>query len=249
MHENKLVHKEEFQKLLEGYRPSQASIDLLRSMKIVVLCGPTSSGRNTIIERLVATGDYGFFLSDTTRKPRYKDGVLVEPNGSTYWFITEEQMLSQLTNGEMIEAAIIHDQQVSGVNINTLATLKQQGKIGVTELQHDGPRAYKELKPDTIAFFILPPSFDEWLRRIEDRSHMSDAELANRLRSSLLEFDAALHDGFFHLVVNDSIDAAVEEIISIANRGDFPPEPTAEVHDLLEDLATKAQEKLTELEH
>lgn len=248
MQENKLQHKEEFQKLLENYRPSDESIKLLQSMKIIVLCGPTSAGRNTIIEKLVATGKYGFFRSDTTRKQRYKDGVLVEPNGSTYWFISEEQMLSQLKNGQMIEAAIIHDQQVSGVNIDTLMQLKEQDRIGITELQHDGPRTYKELKPDTIAIFILPPSFEEWIRRIKERSQMSDKELANRLRSSILEFDAAKNDGFFHLVINDEIDSTTGEIADFGSRGDFPPIPQREALDLLDELIKKATTKLTELE-
>src|SRR4051812_45219052 len=111
---NELKHKDDFEKVLAGCQLSDGAKQTLAQTKLLLLVGPSSSGRNTIINELVAEGGYHYIVSDTTRQPRVNNGVL-EQDGREYWFRTEEDILADLQAGNFLEAAIIHDQQVSGI--------------------------------------------------------------------------------------------------------------------------------------
>src|SRR5947209_4084329 len=122
---NELVHKAEFHTLLADYKLSKASLLTLSQTKLVLLVAPTSSGRNTIIRELLKTGDYYFIVSDTTRKPRVNDGI-PERDGVEYWFRSEEEVLEDIKQGKYLEAAVIHEQQVSGISIRELQKANEQ---------------------------------------------------------------------------------------------------------------------------
>ena len=107
--------------LLKHYNPSLEIIDLLRNIQFVLLAAPTAAGRNTIIRNLIMTGKYYYVVSDTTRKPRINNGI-PEKNGNEYWFKSEEEFLHGLKNGAYVEAAIIHNQQVSGISLEETAS-------------------------------------------------------------------------------------------------------------------------------
>ena len=114
--ENHLKHLDEFTDILANYQVSPRAIKSLKSVKLVLLIAPSAGGRNTLINRLMTTGRYNFIVSDTTRAPRVNNG-LPEQSGREYWFRSEEEILSDLKNGEFLEAEIIHSQQVSGISI------------------------------------------------------------------------------------------------------------------------------------
>lgn len=118
---NKLAHLKDFQKALKNYVPNIDVIDLLNQVQVVFLVAPAASGRNTIIRNMIMTGKYYYLISDTTRRPRINNGV-PERNGEEYWFKSELEFLDGLKRGEYIEAAIIHEQQVSGTSISELRT-------------------------------------------------------------------------------------------------------------------------------
>src|SRR5690606_18386338 len=139
------------------YQPSPAAIRALAGTKIALLDGPSGSGRNTIIRRLAADYGYQQIISDTTRTPRMNNGVL-EQNGVEYWFKAEEEVLDGLKNGDYIEAALIHEQQVSGVNAAEIRRIANAGGIAINDVQPDGVRAFITYKPDTVCIFMTPPS-------------------------------------------------------------------------------------------
>src|ERR1700689_1309052 len=116
---NELVHGAEFRSALRDYHLSKAALQTLSQTKLVILVAPTSSGRNTIIWQLLKTGDYYFIVSDTTRQPRINDGKL-ERDGHEYWFRSEAEVLTDIQQGKYLEAAVIHNQQVSGISIREL---------------------------------------------------------------------------------------------------------------------------------
>ena len=114
-----LKHKEQFQEILRHYRVSDHGISVLHKVNFVGMLGITSSGRNTIMDKLVEDDDFTYIVSDTTRPPRKNNGIL-EKSGEVYWFRQEEEMLQDLEEGLFLEAELIHDQQVSGVSIREL---------------------------------------------------------------------------------------------------------------------------------
>jgi guanylate kinase len=211
-----LQHLSEFEKILQDYTPLAESLELLQNIPLVLLIGPTAAGRNTLINLLVKTGRYYFIVSDTTRQPRKNNGVM-EQNGREYWFKSEEEFLSGLKNGAYLEAAVIHKQQVSGIGMAELMAASRMDKIPVDEIEVAGAHAIHGYKPDALFIFLLPPSFDVWMQRLNDRGDMSTSELRRRLESAEAEITAALVDDFYHFVINNEIHEAAEAVDELAN--------------------------------
>ncbi|MES2971206.1 MAG: hypothetical protein V4702_02725 [Patescibacteria group bacterium] len=213
--ENKLDHLEEFRELLAHYSVSEAGKQVLAQTKLALLVAPTASGRNTIIRELMKTGEYHFIVSDTTRFPRTNDGI-PEQDGREYWFRSEEEILEDLRGGKFLEAAVIHNQQVSGISIRELELARDEGKIATTDIEINGVHNIMRAKPDATAIFVLPPGFEAWMTRIASRGDMDIVEKRRRLESAVLEFKAALEHDYFRFVINDDVPHAVKQIHDLA---------------------------------
>jgi guanylate kinase len=215
---NELLRIDEFRNILDGYHLSKQALQTLSQTKLVLLVAPSSTGRNTIIRSLMKTGDYHFVVSDTTRKPRVNDGLL-EQNGKEYWFRTENEMLTDLSQGKYLEAAIIHNQQVSGISVRELEKARDEDKIAITDAEVAGAENATKYKIDTICIFVLPPSFKEWQRRIHHRGNMNPLEFKRRMQSACRELDIALHRDYYHFIINDTIEHSVQQINELAKLG------------------------------
>ncbi|MGH7195797.1 MAG: guanylate kinase [Candidatus Saccharimonadales bacterium] len=239
--ENKLQFLAEFQSLLKNYRISSNNLAILRQAKLVLLVGPTSSGRNTIIEELVKSGDYYHIVSDTTRAQRLKNGRPIEQNGREYWFRGEAEVLADLRAGQYMEAAIIHAQQVSGCNIRELELANRAGQISIKDIDPQGAATIKAAKKDTIIIFVLPPSYDEWLHRMRGRGQISSAELKRRLDSARQELAAALASDYYQFIINSSLTQAVRQVAAIAAAGRQQPSMQSAGRQLAQDLQQTLQ--------
>lgn len=237
---NKLVHIDEFEEALTDYHLSKAALQTLSQTELVLLVAPTSSGRNTIIRELLQTGDYHYIVSDTTRKPRVNDGVM-EQNGVEYWFRNEEEVLQDIKDGKYLEAAIIHKQQVSGISVRELQKAQSEEKIAITDAEIAGAENAHKYKADTVAIFVLPPSFNEWQRRLKHRGAMEPDEYRRRMESACKEFETALEHDYYHFVINDSVDQAVQAINEIAKLDTVNPELQQRGRDLAEQLLLETQ--------
>lgn len=213
---NKLVHIAEFDRLLKTYRPHEDTLEMLRKTPLVLLVGPTASGRNTLIHLLIDTNRYHYIVSNTTRQPRENNGIM-EQDGREYWFVTEEEFLEGLQEGRYLEAAIIHGQQVSGIGVAELERAWQSGRIAIDEIEVEGARTIRKYKPDTLFIFLLPPTFEVWMQRLKGRGHMPEDELVRRLKSARDEITEALEEDFYHFVINNDIHEATVAVDELAN--------------------------------
>ncbi len=235
-----LHYLEEFHDVLKDYRPSAHTIELLQQMPLVLLVGPTAAGRNTLINLLVETDRYHFVVSDTTRKPRSNNGIL-EKSGREYWFKSEEEVLEGLKQGEYLEAAIIHQQQVSGINVTEIERAAKADKIAINEVEVAGASAISSYKPDTLCIFLLPPAFDVWMKRIRGRGDIDDAELWRRLESAQKEISLALEEDYYQFVVNYEIHEAAVAVDELANGRAADPEKQQTGRDHAEQLLIDVQ--------
>lgn len=194
-------HIDDFKEVLANYSPSDEALDILKRTPLVIFLGITGSGRNTIINHLVETGKYHFIVSDTTRPPKFRDGKM-EENGVQYHFRSEEDVLADLREGRFLEAEIIHNQQVSGISIRELDRAHKSGKIPTNEVDVEGTVNILKAKPDTKMFFIVPPSYGEWLQRLKLREDMDAEELANRIETAVRVLEAGLKSDAFSFVIN-----------------------------------------------
>lgn len=241
---NKLTRLAEFDEALKDYEVSQHGADVLSRTDLVLLLAPSSSGRNTIISRLMKTGNYYFIVSDTTRKPRSNNGVM-EQNGREYWFRSEDEVLDDISSGEFLEAEVVHSQQVSGVSIRELEKAADEGKHAITDIDIGGVLSILKRKPDTKMFIVLPPSFEEWQRRIAGRGEMTKRDYDYRMVTAERIFRYAKNHPELRLIVNDDLNHAVETLDQNVN-GEFMAsvQRQAEVVAILEDLHQKTKEYL-----
>ncbi len=214
--ENKLNRLAEFQEILGDYHISNDSKAILNQTKLVFLISVTAGGRNTIISELLKNGDFHYIVSDTTRHKRINNGIM-EQDGQEYWFRSENEILADLKAGKFLEAAIIHNQQVSGISIRELTKAHQKHKIAINEIEIVGMHNIVEACPGAIAIFVLPPSFEEWMKRLDGRGDMPKAEKKRRLQNAILEFDAALKHDYYKFVINNDFHNSVDKIIEITN--------------------------------
>ena len=233
-----LTHLAEFQAILSDYRMSDEARRLLAEAPLVILTGITSSGRNTIIRELLKSGTFHFVVSDTTRPPRSNDGVM-EQNGVEYWFRTEEDMLSDLRSGAFIEAAIIHQQQVSGISLRELRAARTDNKIAINEIETQGVDRIMQAVPGALVpIFVLPPSFAEWQERWAKRGKISAEEHHKRMASARAELDAALTKGYYHFLVNDDLQKAVSGVQKIVS-GTIDPAHEAKGRQVAEQILSQ----------
>lgn len=216
---NELKHIAKFRSVLDGYKLSDESLKVLLATKLALLVGTTACGRNTIINELVESGEYHHIVSDTTRMIRTKDGKPVEVNGREYWFRKEEDVLTDLQHGSYMEAAIIHNQQVSGCNMRELEAAMQADKIAIKDIEPNGAHFVHGMKSDAVIIFVLPPNFETWMHRLHTRSELPEDEVRRRLESSDAEIEVALHRNYYTFVINDRLADAVTEVDAIARKG------------------------------
>lgn len=233
---NQLAQVAEFRVALAHYTPSTHTKQVLTAARLVLLVGPTSSGRNTIVNELTKTGRYYHIVSDTTREKRTKDGVVIERDGREYWFKSEAEIFEGLKRGEYIEADLIHNQQVSGCNVRELEAAVKAEKIAVKDIEPDGAQNIHRVKPDALIIFTVPPSFDIWMERIHARSQMALDELDRRMESAAHGLAMALKSDFYRFVLNDTIAGTTTEIDTLVTTGQYDP--------FKERVARDASEKL-----
>ncbi len=242
-----LKHREEFENILAHYHISEHARTILAKTPFVVLSGVAGSGRNTVINYLVDQFNYGFIVSDTTRPPKFRDGKM-EQDGVNYYFRDEEALLQDLRNGEFVEAELIHNQQVSGTSIREVERIIATGKVPIHDYEFGGANAIAEAKSDVTIIAVVPPSYDEWIRRLSNREEMHHDELIDRLVTARTVLENMLAKPYFKFVINDNVvhsGAAIRQLVE-------HPDETAEnehgrtiAHEILqkvnEVLATEAR--------
>jgi len=248
MYMNQLVHAAEFREALTGYRLSDSAKQVLRDTRLALFVAPSASGRNTIIRELIKTGCYHFIVSDTTRRPRVNNGVM-EQNGSEYWFRSEEEVLDEIKNGEFLEAAVIHNQQVSGISIRELQKAHDDNKIAITDIEIIGAANVHRLKPDVTAVFMVPPSFDIWLERIHSRGQMEPDEFMRRMESAERELSTALRADYYRFILNDTVEGTTAEVDKFLTSGNYDPFKERMVRETAGSLYQEVEQYLGEHAH
>lgn len=241
----KLNDKEAFKAALKDYTISEHGRKVLASTPFVAVSGIAGGGRNTVIRVLVERHNFTFAVSDTTRPPKFRDGHM-EQNGVEYYFRREEDMLHEIQNGEFIEAEIIHNQQVSGTSVREVERAIATGKIPIHDFEFGGANAVARAKPDAAIIALLPPSYDEWIRRLTNREKIYQQEFLNRLQTAKSVLENMLSKPYFKFVINDSIDNAVEAIRSIVEENGYNEEMRERGERVAREILANVNETLLE---
>ncbi len=148
-------------------------------------------------------------VSATTRAPRP-----AEEDGRDYHFLTPEQFEARLGAGDFLEHATY-----AGNRYGTLKSELDRASAGglVLEIELQGARQVRERLPDALQVFIAPPSLDALRARLVGRGSDSAEQVEERLATAEGELAAAPSE-FEHVVVNDRLESAVEELVGLVAR-------------------------------
>jgi guanylate kinase len=174
----------------------------------IILSSPSGGGKTTIAHKLLAVRrDVGYSVSATTRPPR--DG---EVDGRDYHFRSLKDFKRGQAAGEFAESAEVHGHLYGTLRAEVDRVLSS-GKHVIMDIDVQGTRQFAAAFPDSVLIFILPPSAEALISRLEARGTEDPNSLIRRFRSAKDELKAI--DLYQYVVVNDEVDSAVAAISQI----------------------------------
>ncbi len=175
---------------------------------LFIVCAPSGAGKTSLVGALLkADPRIQLSVSYTTRQPRPG-----ESNGREYHFVSEQKFQSMLDQGDFLESALVHDNYY-GTSQQWIGEQRAAGADILLEIDWQGAAQVRKLIPDTIGIFILPPSLDVLMSRLNNRGQDPADVMARRLAAARDEISHVAE--FNYVVINDVFDVALQDIISI----------------------------------
>ena len=175
---------------------------------MVLISGPSGCGKSTIIQRLVSDERVEFSVSATTRPMRSG-----EVAGVDYHFLSTEEFRTKVEEGAFIEYAEVYGNLYGTLRAPMEAAI-EAGRVFLVEIDVQGALQLRALEEPGVYVFIAPPSFDELKRRLEGRGTESPEVLERRLKKAEDEYRERVK--YDHVVINDDLDRAVEQVKALA---------------------------------
>ena len=181
---------------------------LNRKGLLLVVSGPSGAGKGTICKALLNKNDQiKLSVSATTRKPR--NG---EVHGVNYFFIEKEEFTKMIENGEFLEHAQIYD-NFYGTPKAAIIVCLEKGQDVILEIEMQGARQIKEVYPEGVFIFVLPPSLEELKSRIVGRGTETQEEIEKRFSCAFEEINQIVNYDYF--IVNEDIEKSVNDVEAI----------------------------------
>ena len=208
---------DELQRKILAYQPSDDVQKVLEATDLLLLVGPTGSGKNTLERELKKTGHFRPIVTHTTRSPRINHGQL-EQEGDEYHFLNDQQAISMLKERQFIEVAYTHG-HFYGTSVNEFRLAKQEAKTPVADIDIKGVKSYRQLSDRVIAVFLLPPSFQVMIERLMARygKIQSQGDINTRLATALDELYELIGADYYHPIINDHLEQTTDRVLDIVN--------------------------------
>ena len=171
-----MIHPEEFKKTLpeivSNYRRSHGTAQRIGGVAMLMMIGPSGAGKTSIMRQL----GYPFVRSDTTRQPRQG-----EINGIDYNFRADlDDLLVEIERGEFVQI----EAGPAGDFYGTRASSHPESGIATMAVTARTVQLFRTLGFErTISAAVIPPSYDEWLKRISTHG-LNEDELRKRTKEA-----------------------------------------------------------------
>ena len=175
---------------------------------LIVVSGPSGSGKNSIVNNLYKyNNNFWESISMTTRQKRTG-----EVDKKDYYFISEEEFLDNIKNNNLLEYTNYNGFYYGTPKSHIMEKLNA-GIDVILVIEIEGALKVKELIPDTICIFILPPSMQELKRRLISRSTENKDKIIKRFTTAYKEINEITK--YNYVIVNDNLDEATITLNSI----------------------------------
>ena len=175
---------------------------------LFIICAPSGAGKTSLVAELLKI-DSGIRLSVsyTTRAPR--NG---EVNGRDYHFVTPEDFQARQAAGEFLESALVHGNYYA-TSRAWIAGQRAAGSDILLEIDWQGAAQVRQLIPETIGIFVLPPSIKALVSRLNTRATDAPEVISGRLDAARAEI-SHVRD-FDYVIINDQFGVAVQDLVAI----------------------------------
>ena len=181
----------------------------IKPSNLVVLAGPTAVGKGTVSAHIRDHHpEVLLSVSATTRAPRPG-----EIDGVTYYFYDNATFDQMVADNEFLEWATVHNAYRYGTPRKPIEKALAEGRSVLLEIDIQGARQVREAFPQARLVFLLPPTWDELVRRLTGRGTEDEAEQQRRLETAKLEL--AAQDEFNFRVVNSDVATAAQEVVDL----------------------------------
>ncbi|TGL87832.1 guanylate kinase [Leptospira congkakensis] len=175
---------------------------------LYIISSVAGGGKSTIIAALLAEyPEFYFSISCTTREPRPGD-----KEGKTYHFLSVPEFQKRIAAGEFYEWAEVHGNYYGTPKGPILDAIRDH-RVALLDLDVQGAKTVKELRPESVTIFIEPPSREIWIERLIRRGTDSKTSIERRIENGIRELDEA--PSFDYVVVNDQLEDAIQAVKSI----------------------------------
>jgi guanylate kinase len=175
---------------------------------LFIITAASGAGKTSLIKALLENEpSIKLSVSHTTRAPRPG-----EINGEHYHFVDEATFIAELNAGDFLESAQVHGAYY-GTSQSVVTAALQHGDDLILEIDWQGAAQVRQLYPQAISIFILPPSIEALEKRLNNRGQDSQAVIEKRLAAARNEMS---HVGEFdYVTINDEFDVALEDLRAI----------------------------------
>jgi len=172
---------------------------------LFIIAAPSGCGKTSLVEALIKkTKNLCVSVSHTTRPPRPD-----EVNGINYYFISINEFEEMIKNNAFVEHATVFDNHY-GSSTKLINEKLDEGIDVILEIDWQGARQVKENMPNSISIFILPPSKEALLGRLQQRAQDNDATINKRMSDAQNQMQH--FNEFDYLIINDDFDSALNDL-------------------------------------
>jgi len=197
---------------------------------LYIISAPSGAGKTSLVRELLASvSSLALSISHTTRPMRPG-----EHNGVHYHFVTPAEFQAMIAAGGFLEYAQVFDNYYGTSKAGVTEQLRR-GQDVILEIDWQGARQLRQLFPNAVAIFIVPPSLEVLESRLRARGQDSEAVIARRMREARAEMSH--YSEYDYLLVNEDFGRAVIDLQSIVRARNLRREAQEEaLHALLDGL-------------
>jgi guanylate kinase len=176
---------------------------------LVIVSGPSGSGKSSVIDRIIKIGDLPLRLSVSATTRSARPG---EQEGVHYYFWTPERFEREVQAGAFLEWAEVHGCRY-GTLRREVEPFRREGKGVILDIDVQGARAVRQQIPDAVLVFMKTSAFETYEQRLRRRATEDEAKIQQRLATARRELACAGEYDF--QVINDDLNVAVDSFHGI----------------------------------